>query len=283
MADLDLNLFNLIAIAFIGLLGGMLGGLLGVGGSVVMLPGLVMLFGQAVRLNLNQHVYQAAAMIANIAVSVPAAHRHFKAGAVTFEAVRWILPVAAVFVVFGVLLSNLFKGVNGAIWLGGVLALLLVYVTMVNIRRLSSAAQKSEDAAEARITPVRCISVGIIMGLVAGLTGVGGGAVAVPLQQVLLRLPLKACIANSSTIICLSAIVGSIFKNVTLGELGYDVRVSLVLALLLAPTCWIGGYLGALLTHKLPTRQVRLAFILLMFVSIWRMIVPVVEMMQRQG
>jgi uncharacterized membrane protein YfcA len=276
----ELNFLTILAVAFIGLLGGTLGGMLGVGGSVVMLPGLVILFGQAVKPNLNQHVYQAAAMIANIAVSVPAALRHYKAGAITFAAIRWMLPAAAIFVLVGVALSNLFKGTSGAVWLGGVLALLLVYVVIVNILRLGSAAQRVEDAATPIITPPRCVGVGTVMGTIAGLTGVGGGAIAVPLQQVVLHLPLKQCIANSSTIICVSAIIGCIYKNATLAKLENDVRVSLLFAALLAPTCWVGGHLGAVLTHKLPTRQVRIAFILLMLVAIWRMVVPVVEMMR---
>ncbi len=274
MPDLDLNLWSILAIAVIGLLAGILGGMLGVGGSVVMLPGLVMLLGQGVRWHLNQHVYQAAAMIANIAVSIPAARRHAKAGTITRPAVRWILPSAAVFVMVGVALSNLFTGINGPAWLGAVLALLLIYVVIVNVRRLGAKAQAREDAMVVIITPARCITVGAVMGIIAGLTGVGGGAVAVPLQQLLLRLPLKASIANSSAIICVSAIVGSIFKNATLPSLGYDIRVSLLLAALLTPTCWLGGHLGAVLTHHLPTRQVRIAFIVLLIVAIWRMVMP---------
>jgi uncharacterized membrane protein YfcA len=95
------------------------------------------------------------------------------------------------------------------------------------------------------------------------------------MQQMFLRLPLKNCIANSAAVMCAMAIIGATYKNMTLGEVGCDVRVSLLLAAMLAPTCWIGGYMGARLTHVLPTRKVRIAFILLMMVSIWRMALPV--------
>ena len=103
------------------------------------------------------------------------------------------------------------------------------------------------------------------------MLGVGGGAVAVPLQQVLLKLPLRTCIANSSAIICVSAAMGAIYKNASLAQHGYLWTDSLILALLLAPTCVLGGYLGAALTHKLPIRQVRIAFILLMIVAAVKM------------
>jgi len=270
----------ILAVALIGLIGGTLGGMLGVGGSVVMIPGLVLLFGQAEHggdPNLNQHVYQAAAMIANIAVSIPAALRHHKARATTLAAIRWMLPAAAVFVIVGVWISNQFVGRDGAIWLGAVLAAVLIYMTVVNLLRMTAGAQRREDAALPIITPPRCITVGAVMGTIAGVTGVGGGGVAVPLQQVTLRLPLKACIANSSTIICISAIIGSVAKNATLAGLGYDWRVSAVLALLLAPTCWLGGHMGAALTQRMPTRLVRVVFIVLMVSAIIRLLLPVVQ------
>ena len=111
------------------------------------------------------------------------------------------------------------------------------------------------------------------------LQSCGGGAIAVPLQQSALKLPLKTCIANSSTIICVSATIGAIYKNVTLvTRHGYDWRVSLMLAALLAPTCWIGGRLGPALTQRLPVRWVRVAFILLLIAAIARLVMPVVEM-----
>jgi uncharacterized membrane protein YfcA len=92
----------------------------------------------------------------------------------------------------------------------------------------------------------------------------------------LLKLPLRNCIGNSSAIICISAGVGAIYKNATLaphmpadGPAGW--RISLLIALLLAPTAWFGSRLGAGLTHSLPLRQVRVAFILLMAVAAWKM------------
>jgi uncharacterized membrane protein YfcA len=124
------------------------------------------------------------------------------------------------------------------------------------------------------------------MGTIAGLLGIGGGAVAVPLQQTLLGLPLKRCIANSSTIICLTAGFGAIYKNATLagrvtpetaaqlealGAAPIDGAAGLALGLLLAPTAWAGGRLGASLTHALPLPAIRTAFIGLMVVAAWKM------------
>lgn len=284
---------QLVQVAALGLIAGTLGGMLGVGGSVVMIPGLVFILGRAT--GAEQHLYQASAMIANVAVSVPAALRHRKAGAMTPAALKWMLPAALVFIVLGVTLSNLpiFAGQDGGVWLGRLLAVFLVYVIYANVRKLirplppprgeagrgvTSDQNPPEFTHKEQATPARGLAVGSIMGTIAGLLGIGGGAVAVPLQQTLMKLPLRSCIANSSAIICVSAAVGAIYKNLSLADRPVPAGVEpftwqhgLTLGLLLAPTAWAGGRLGAALTHRLPLRTIRVAFIALMVAACWKM------------
>lgn len=254
-------------IACIGLSAGLLGGLLGVGGSVIMIPSVTILLGP------NQHVYQAAAMIANVAVAVPATLRHRKAGAIVMPVVKWMIPVALVFVVIGVAISNLpvFRGSDGGLWLGRILAFFLAYEVVSNIRKILVPASEHHRFEEAHLTPARSASVGSLMGAIGGLLGVGGGAVAVPLQQSILKLPLRNCIANSAAVMVLSSCLGAAYKNATLNQHGHGVTDGLMLAALLAPTCWVGGHFGARLTHALPIRQVRAVFVLVMAVFAWKM------------
>ncbi len=282
---LHFDILLVVELVSIGLLAGVLGGLLGVGGSTVIIPGLTMVFGY------HQHLYQAVAMIANVTVSIPAALRHRKAGAMTPAILRRILAMAVVFVIVGVWLSNapLFRGSQGGVWLGRVLAVFLVYVAIVNIQKLIKPRKDTQADPDSAPTTVvysphadtdRAASsdprwgsafVGSVMGLIAGLLGIGGGAIAVPLQQVVLKLPLKSCIANSSAVICVSATLGAIYKNASLFQHGYSWYHSLALAMILAPSCWLGGHLGANLTHRLPVRQVRVAFICLVLAAAIKM------------
>ncbi|MEM9915505.1 MAG: sulfite exporter TauE/SafE family protein [Planctomycetota bacterium] len=309
-------LIELLQVAVLGLVAGTLGGMLGVGGSTVMIPGLVFILGRPT--GTEQHLYQASAMIANVAVSVPAALRHRKAGAMTPAVLRWMMPAALVCVVIGVALSNLpiFAGQDGGVWLGRLLAVFLVYVIYANVRKLlaprplttiphqdqphsrdltgpGAAAHDSPLTTEiiettethheptddrTQATPARGLVVGSLMGTTAGLLGIGGGAVATPLQQTLMKLPLRSCIANSSAIICVSAAVGAVYKNLSLSSQPVPAGVEpftwvqgLTLGLLLAPTAFVGGRLGATLTHRLPLRTIRVAFIALMVVACWKM------------
>ncbi|WP_428387207.1 sulfite exporter TauE/SafE family protein [Mucisphaera sp.] len=258
---------GLLVVAALGFIAGISGGLLGVGGSLILIPVLTFAYGP------DQHLYQAAAMAVNVAVAVPSALRHHKAGATMPDMLRWMLPTAAIAVLAGVALSNLpvFEGQQGGIWLGRLLALFQIYVIALNIHRLRQPKTTQIEAISSRITPTKASATGGAMGLIAGLLGIGGGAVAVPMQQALLSIPLRNAIANSATVICLSATIGAVAKNATLSQHGLATTDGLLLAALLAPTAAIGGRLGAGLTHKLPIRQVRIALILILAVSAWRM------------
>ncbi len=290
--------WQLVQVGLIGLMAGTLGGMLGVGGSVVMIPGLVFILGRPT--GVEQHLYQAAAMLANVFVAFPAMLRHRKAGAINPDMLQWMIPAALIFVMLGVTLSNLpvFSGRDGSLWLGRLLAVFLLYVAFTNSRRLirpRTSEPPPPDLADPHATPGPrhrgpALLVGTIMGTLAGLLGIGGGAVAVPLQQALLRLPLRNCIANSSAIICVSAALGATYKISTLDRHnlppeaipGVGIAAAapitwatgLTLGLLLAPTCFLGGRLGASLTHRLPLPAIRIAFIALVLVSAWKMANP---------
>ena len=268
----------LVIIGLIGLVAGTLGGMLGVGGSVVMIPALAVLFGTGK----NQHFYQATAMAVNVAIAIPAAMRHRKAGALNTDVLRWMLPVAMVAIVLGVLASNMpvFRDRSGGTWLGRVLAVFLVYVIIVNIRKLlrTKAKREADRSRPMRVTPVRSGGVGAVMGSAAGLLGIGGGGLAVPLQQTLLKLPLRSAIANSSFVMVFSAAIGATLKLATLtphysnGLSGRPAwQTALLLGSVLAATAIVGSRIGAKLTHTLPLGYVRVAFITMMVAAAIKM------------
>lgn len=263
------QLVQIVELVFIGLLAGTVGGLLGVGGSIIMIPAMDLTLGAG-----RQHLYQAAAMIVNIFVASPAALQHWRFGAVRRSIIRWLVPGALAGVIIGVALSDrpFFKGVN-EIRLARIFGCLLAYVTVYNIMRLvrgnKLAGMDEEQSME--LPPWRVSLVGCGMGLAAGLTGVGGGALAVPMQQIFLRMPLKNAIANSACTIVFSAIVGSIYKNSTLHLHGYGVSESFTIAAVLIPSAFIGSWIGARLTHKLPRTPVRIFFILFLLAGTIRM------------
>lgn len=263
----QLGVLPIALVALLGLVAGIIGGMLGVGGSVLMIPGLTIILGR------NQHLYQAAAMIANVAVALPAARRHKRAGLVVGRVLAGMLPAAVLFAILGVWLSNarMFHGEQGGIWLGRILAAFMVFDATMVLLKMRSGAHDTEALPQAPTPLWKSAAVGAVMGGAGGLLGIGGGALAVPLQQSVLKLPLRNAIANSAFVMVASSTVGAFSKNLTLSAHGINFETSLLLAAMLAPTCMIGGRLGASLTHRLPLKWVRLAYIVLMYGSSMKM------------
>jgi uncharacterized membrane protein YfcA len=264
---------ELLEQAAIGLVAGLLGGLLGVGGSIVIIPGLILYLDQTSGgySGSDQHLIQAAAMICNVFVAAPSVVAHWRARAMMSPVVARLIPSALVGMLAGVALSNSssFARENGA-YLAMILAGFLLYVAIYNTARMFSKVDLEKDFdPEKKLPTWRVFAVGIPMGFLGGLLGIGGGALAVPIQQLVLRLPLRRAIANSAVTIVAVSCIGAIHKNLTLPSHGVSIVSSLQLAVMLIPTAMIGSYLGGGLTHKLPRRVLRLVFVLFMTTMAW--------------
>ena len=249
-----------------GLAAGWFGGLLGVGGSIVMIPALTEIYGP------DQHLYQAAAMIVNFFVVVPAIFRHAKARAILRGVILWTIPGGAVAVALGVAASELdiFRRGNSC-FLMGAFGLFLFYIAYYNLGKLisrKSLPDMTEQQARAVPRWKLVLLVGLPAGAIGGLLGIGGGAVAVPTQQRFLKVPLRRAIANSAcTIVCIS-VIGATFKNYELVTSHHrPLFDSIRLVLLLFPPAIIGSLIGSTMTHTLPIKAIRVAFIVLMLAA----------------
>jgi uncharacterized membrane protein YfcA len=258
-----------LILAAIGVAMGGFGGLLGIGGSVVMIPALVLAFGE------NQHLYQAAAMICNFFVASAATVAHRKEQIFVGSAIRVMIPAAAAGVIGGVMLSNApFFSHGKSYVLAHIFGLFLIYVIFHNAARLYRDFRPSlqQDRSEMKNSALFSIIIGLVTGTAAGLLGLGGGTVCVPLQQVLLRMPLKKAIANSAATIILIAAVGAILKNATLSQHDIMVTESFKIAAVVIPSAIIAGFAGAHLMHALSKKYVRMAFIVLLALASYKML-----------
>ncbi|MBI9016042.1 MAG: sulfite exporter TauE/SafE family protein [Phycisphaerae bacterium] len=259
---------------FIGLLAGALGGMLGVGGSIFIIPGLVFYFGQTEGFTgKHQHLAQAAAMICNIFVAAPAVRAHLKARVVVKKIVLVLVPTAIAGIIVGVMISNsrYFSKENGrylTLALGG----FLIYVAVYNLWKIFQKGANLDSTQYVYDKPLWMVAlVGLPMGLSAGLLGIGGGALCVPFLQMVLKVPLRRAIGCSAfTIVCV-AMIGAVYKNATLAEHGFAVSRSLSLAGMIIPTAIIGSYFGARLSHKVPQKVLRIIFVVFMLVTAAKM------------
>jgi len=199
---------------------------------------------------------------------------------------KWLAPAAIMGVVIGVAASNLavFEGPKSyrLAWLFGAF---LVYVASYEAYKLviSLAGSKKDGHDESPIHLSGKVSslIGLVTGLAAGLLGIGAGTVATPLQQILLKLPMRQAMSNSATAIIGIAGVGAIYKNLSLGEHGIQfamfagdsvVMASALIAAFIVPTGLVGGYLGGHLMHRLPKNLVRAAFVAVLICGAYKLL-----------
>ena len=244
----------------IGILMGLFGGLLGIGGSVVMIPALVFAFGE------NQHLYQASAMICNFFVGAAAVIVHKKADVLMTDVIKWLVPFAALGIIIGVTISNssVFAKSNSYL-LARIFGLFMIYVVVYNCFRFGKprgGADGFDISRTVRSVPLTILC-GLLSGITAGLLGIGGGVICVPAQQLLLKMPLKRAISNSAATIASIALVGAFYKNITLAQHSIHIAESLKIALVVIPGAIVGAFLGGRVMHKLPASVVRIVFILL--------------------
>lgn len=253
-----------LLLAIIGLITGLFGAMLGVGGSILLIPALNELRGT------QQHAHQACAMIVTLCVAVPAAWHYYRAGLVHGPITVRMLPAAVVSVVAGVAASEspVFTGPREA-YLVLLFGAFLLGVMLYNLLRLHQTSGREDNITPTgRQTWKPAVLVGLPTGFIAGLLGVGGGLVAVPLQQTLLGLPMKRCIANSTVLICGIGLVGALTKNAAWARMAPERQFEpLELAVVLAPTVLAGSLLGSHLTTFMPARVLRWMFVAVLLVA----------------
>ena len=255
--------------AAIGIVMGLFGGLLGIGGSVVMIPALVFAFGE------NQHLYQASAMICNFFVGTTAAIVHKKADVLVMDVIKWLVPAAAVGIIIGVAISNSSAFARGNSYLlARVFGIFMIYVVIYNCLKFRSRSSQAGDfdiSGTRRSIPL-AILCGVLTGVPAGLLGIGGGTICVPLQQLFLKMPLKRAISNSAATIASIALIGAFYKNITLPQHSIEMTESLRIAMFVIPCAVVGAFLGSRLMHKLPSNVVRAVFIVLCALACYKLL-----------
>lgn len=257
-----------LILILIGLVMGFFGGLLGIGGSVVMIPAMVIFFKG------SQHLYQAAAMICNFFVATSAVIVHRKNNAFAGDTVKWLIPGGVIAVAAGVALSNIefFAGENSAN-LTRLFGAVMVYVAIYNGLKLRHKGPRMRvELRESKKKNLLTVIIGSVTGVAGGLLGMGGGTISTPGQQMLLNMPLKKAIRNSAGLIAVTSVFGAVYKNMTLGTHGIEIMESIKIAAVIIPGAIVGSYCGSHSMHRLPTKVVRVAFVLLLIVASYKML-----------
>jgi uncharacterized membrane protein YfcA len=258
--DADLGIF-LVCIG-----AGLIGALAGVGGGIIVVPALTIVFGIDVRLAIG------ASIVSVIATSSGAAAAYVR-DRMTDMRVGMFLELATTSgAVVGALLAALVAPSLLLVLLGGVLLLSAAQQVLRLGEELPPEVEPSRAAIRLRLSgsypdaqlgrevqyAARRVPLGFVLmglaGLVSGLLGIGSGALKVVAMDGAMRLPMKVSSATSNFMIGVTAAASA---GIYLGRGDVDPTIAVPVALgVLA-----GATVGARLLPRLSNRRVRLIFL----------------------
>ncbi|GAA4839977.1 sulfite exporter TauE/SafE family protein [Saccharopolyspora rosea] len=234
-------------------------GLTGMGGGALMTPIMVLVFG------VNPSSAVGSDLAASVAMKPVGALVHHRARTVRWDLVKWLVPTAVpagfagafLLPLFGdghVLQARLKLAVGGAL----LLAVAGMFARVLLARRRGEAA--AEDA-RARVRPVPTLLIGLVGGLIVGMTSVGSGSLII-VMLMLAHPKLRANeLVGTDLVQALPLVAAAAAGHLIVG----DAKLGLAGTVLIGAIP--GIYLGAKLSTRAPAGILRWALAVLLLAS----------------
>ncbi len=236
-----------------GLVAGTLGGLLGLGGGVVLMPLLRFIVG------LSPAHAAGTCVLAVFFTTLGGSYRHYRLGHVKVRSLVTIILAGAVCTVVFSLVFQYLSTRERWLDLGLGLFFLIVSARMIlesiadRDREAKSTTKQESFLNQAGTKKLQRIAIGAAGGTLPGLLGVGTGIILVPSFSYILGAPIKVAMGSSLTCFCANAFISSSMKMTQ----GF---VDLGIALPICIGTFVGANLGAGLNKRFSSRMVRLLF-----------------------
>ncbi|MFC2048155.1 sulfite exporter TauE/SafE family protein [Chloroflexota bacterium] len=253
---------HIITLLVTGAVAGFAGSLLGLGGAFIMGPVQYMVYSD---MGIPTDMAMKLTLGTNLMVILPTAisgtWRHHRKRAVVWR---------AAIIMGSCSLLGAYTGATVATHLPGeALKIAFGAITLVSgIRMFTARLPKIEE--EPKKNPWLWVAWALPISLIAGLIGVGGGIIAVPVMTLALRFRMHNAVATSVAMMILTSaggVIGYIVNGLGNPDLpAYSIGyVNLQSWFLLAVTSVGMAQIGALAAHRLPAKKLRYVFIVIMF------------------
>jgi len=239
----------LLLLSFGGITAGMLGGLLGIGGGILIMPLLRFVVG------LDPAYAAGTCVVAVFFTTLSGGLKHFKLGHIDF---RSILPVIISGLLSTLIFSLLFLYLSGKdVWLdvanGVVFSFVALRMIWGGITEYLKKKRSTYSGARIEGSILAKTTIGAVAGILPGLLGIGTGAVLVPTFAFALNAPIKIAIGSSLACFSLNAFASSLLK-LSQGFVQINMLIPLCLGTL------IGARIGATLNGKLNSPFLKVLF-----------------------
>ena len=244
-----------ISLLLTGLIAGTIGGLLGVGGCVIMLPVLALIFKYPLPLAIGTTI------VAVILTATSGAIGHIRLRNVDYSTVKIVAISGAIGAAIG---SLTFLYIMNQLWLLNLIigfaflyvSIRLIYEGIVKRKKIKRQDNKIPGSG------VTKAMIGFLVGIITGIVGLGGGYALVPSFIYLLNSPVKVAVGTSLASFISMAVVSGLFKL-------YQGVVDVIAAICLGAGTIIGAQIGAKLTKIVPSWLIKLIFgLIFLYVSL---------------
>lgn len=248
-----------IGLLIFGILVGILSGLFGIGGGIVLVPSLIVIFRMDI---LDANATSLAAML--LPVGILGVLSYYKAGLIKVREALWMaLGLFLGSFVGGELAVNINESLLAKLYAGILLYIALSYFDIFSYFRKKRKSVPVESATQPK--PLwMFLLVGIGAGIFAGLFGKGGGIVIVPLLIAVFHYDPKAAAATSLAALQLPVGLPSVIIYANYGHL------NILYAGLIALGILAGAFFGSKLGVKLPSAIFKKVFaVFLLIVAVY--------------
>lgn len=243
---------------------GFASGLLGVGGGFVMVPVMYwVVVATGVPAATAIRIAFGTSLLVILPTAISGAWRHNKRKAVRWKAALILGPCGLVGGLAGATLAAQLPGETLKLGFGGFVLAVAVWMGLGMTPRLAKEAVKPKD------NLWHLMVLGFPIGIVSGLTGLGGGALIVPALVLALDFPVHIAVGTSVASIVftsLGGVVGYVINGIGMPSyLPYSIGyINLPIWLCLVATSVPMAQFGSMTAHALPAKQLRYIFIAVM-------------------
>lgn len=259
----------IICYFIIGLLAGILSGLLGLGGGVVIVPALMILFEKQNFLPANlMHLAIGSSLAIVMFATMMTTYSQHKRKALAWNLLKVMIPGTVLGAIIGVVLGKQLS----TQFLSYVFA---AFCFLLAIKMLIGKENVQEHKKPQSPHPFILLGTAIVAGILAGLLGIGGGAILIPLL-IWFGLPMVVVSGTSAACAFPTAFTGAISSIIvglhTPGLPSYSTGfIYWPAVIIIGMSSMLAAPVGVYLAHHLPEKTIKRIFGGILLVIAWQM------------